>query len=145
MRAVFGPVALVFIKLGPGHASAFNAEKLIEFLDALVRDASKKVFLIPDNLLVHHSKPVKAWVADRSDKIELFYLPSYSDELNPEERLNGDLKQAMSVKLPARIKAKLRAAAEDYMTRIENDPQRVKAYFQDPHVKYAMWPGSTIF
>ena len=37
---------------------AFNADKLIEFLQALIKDASKKVFLIVDNLRVHHAKPV---------------------------------------------------------------------------------------
>ena len=65
---------------------AFNSDKLIEFLEALIKDTAKKVFLILDNLRVHHSKPVKAWVEERKDKIELFYLPSYSPELNPEER-----------------------------------------------------------
>lgn len=56
---------------------AFNADKLIEFLEALIKDAGKKVlFLILDNLRVHHSKPViKTWVAERQDKIDLFYLP----------------------------------------------------------------------
>ena len=39
----------------------FDAEKLIEFLAALIQDAGKKVFLILDNLRVHHSKIVKAW------------------------------------------------------------------------------------
>ena len=72
---------------------AFNADKLIEFLQALIDDAGKKVFLILDNLRVHHSKIVKAWVAERKEQIELFYLPSYSPQLNPEERLNADLKQ----------------------------------------------------
>jgi transposase len=38
-----------------------------------------------NNLRVHHSKPVKAWAVEHQDKIELFYLPSYSPELNPEE------------------------------------------------------------
>ena len=88
---------------------AFNADRLIEFLEALVKDAAKKVFLILDNLRVHHSKPVKAWVAERQDKIELFYLPSYSPELNPEERLNADLKHAIGTKVPARTKAKRRS------------------------------------
>jgi hypothetical protein len=50
---------------------AFNAERLIEFLDALVKDAGRKVFLILDNLRVHHSKSVKAWVAERQDRIVL--------------------------------------------------------------------------
>jgi len=48
---------------------------------ALIKNAGKKVFLILDNLRVHHSKLVKAWVADRKDQIELFYLPSYSPQL----------------------------------------------------------------
>ncbi len=69
---------------------AFNADKLIEFLASLIKDAGKKVFLILDHLRVHHSKPVKQWVEGHQDKIELFYLPSYSPELNPEERLNAD-------------------------------------------------------
>ena len=91
---------------------AFNADKLIGFLEALIKDAGKKVFLILDNLRVHHSKPVKAWVAKHRDKIKLFYLPSHyqtkslwrSPELNPEERLNDDLKHAMGTIVPARTK-----------------------------------------
>jgi len=55
---------------------AFNSDKLIEFLEALTQDAAKKVFLILDNLRVHHSKPVKKWVEEHKNKIGLFYLPS---------------------------------------------------------------------
>ena len=116
---------------------AFNSERLIEFLEALIKDAGKKVFLILDNLRVHHSKPVKAWVQEHKDKIELFYLPSYSPELNPEERLNADLKHAIGSKVPARTKAKLRNAATHHMSELEQSPQRVKAFFQDPKVRYA--------
>jgi len=116
---------------------AFNADKLIEFLEALIKDAGKKVFLILDNLRVHHSKPVKAWLAERVKQIEVFYLPSYSPELNPEERLNADLKQAMGKKVPVRTKAKLREAASEHMKMIEQSPERVKSFFRDPKVKYA--------
>lgn len=116
---------------------AFNADRLIEFMQSLVKDAGRKVFLILDNLRVHHSKPVKAWLADRKEQIEVFYLPSYSPELNPEERLNSDLKQAMGSKAPARTRAKLRAATVEHMTWLEQTPERVKAYFQDPRVQYA--------
>jgi transposase len=72
---------------------AFDAEKLLEFLQALIKDVGKKVFLILDKLRVHHSKLIKAWVGERKDQIELSYLPSYSPQLNTEERLNADLKQ----------------------------------------------------
>jgi transposase len=116
---------------------AFDADKLIEFLAALIKDAGKKVFLILDNLRVHHSKLVKAWVAERPDQIELFYLPSYSPQLNPEERLNADLKQEMGKRVPVRTKAKLREAANDHMAMLEQNPERVMSYFQDRHVRYA--------
>jgi transposase len=80
---------------------------------------------------------VKEWAAKNKKKIELFYLPSYSPELNPEERLNADLKQTIGSKVPVRTKEKLRAAAAEHMQKLEQAPERVKSYFQDPHVKYA--------
>jgi transposase len=116
---------------------AFDADKLIEFLASLIKDAGKKVFLILDNLRVHHSKVVKAWVAERIDQIEVFYLPSYSPQLNPEERLNADLKQEMGKRVPVRTKAKLREAANQHMTMLDKSPERVMAYFQDSRVRYA--------
>ena len=116
---------------------AFDADKLIEFLAALIKDAGRKVFLILDNLRVHHSKIVRAWVAEREDKIELFYLPSYNPQLNPEERLNADLKQEMGKRVPVRTKAKLREAANKHMTMLEQTPERVMGYFQDRRVRYA--------
>ena len=71
---------------------SFNSDKLIEFLAALIQAADCKVFLILDNLRGHRSKLVKAWLADRKDKIEVFSrqgdpsVPSYRPELNPDER-----------------------------------------------------------
>jgi transposase len=115
---------------------AFNADKLIEFLGALIKYTDKKVFLILYNLCVHHSKPVKAW-AECTDKIEVFYLPSYSPEFNPEERLNADLKQAIGKRVPVRTKAKLRAAANQHMDMLESNPERIRSFFQDKRVKYA--------
>ena len=116
---------------------SFNADKLIEFLAALVKDAERKVFLILDNLRVHHSKLVRAWVADRKDEIEIFYLPSYSPELNPDERLNADLKYAIGSKDAVRTKIRLKAAVTAHMELIGASPERVKKYFQDPRVAYA--------
>lgn len=101
---------------------AFDAEKLIEFLQALIKDAGKKVFLVLDNLRVHQSKLVNAWVGEHKDQIELFYLPSYNPQLNPEERLNEDLKREMGKRVPVRTKVKLRQAASEHMAMLEKNP-----------------------
>ena len=72
---------------------ALNAGILIDFLRRLIRGAKKKVFLILENLRVHHAKLVKAWLVEHADAMEVFYLPSYSPELNPEEMANANIKR----------------------------------------------------
>jgi hypothetical protein len=57
-------------------------------------------------------------------------------ELNPEERLNADLKQAIGTKAPVRTKAKLKLAAAERMVKLEQSPERVKSLFQYPRGKY---------
>ena len=95
------------------------------------------MLLVLDNLRIHQSKPVKAWFEERKDKVELFYLPSYSPELNPEERLNADLKNALYTKVPVRTKGKLKAATTEQMQTLEKLAERVREFFQDARVKYA--------
>lgn len=109
----------------------------IEDLSANDEHYDKKVFLILDKLRVHHAKTVKAWPFEHKDKIEVFYLPSYSPELNPEERLNADLKQTIGKKVPARTKAKLRAATEQHMANLAQNPESIHCFFQNRWVKYA--------
>jgi len=116
---------------------ALDAKTLIGFFKRLIKDAQRKVFLILDNLKVHHAKLVKAWLAEREEEIEVFYLPSYSPELNPDECLNADLKAAVTTKAPARKKGQLKKAAVSHMRKLSKSPERVKKYFQHGPVKYA--------
>ena len=116
---------------------AFDANKFIDFLEALIADAGKKVFSTPGNLGVRHSRFVKVWVAEHSEKIEVLYLRSYSPQLNSEERLNADLRHEMGKRVPVRTKAKPRAVASQHMAMLQQSPARVIGYFHDSHVRYA--------
>jgi hypothetical protein len=49
---------------------------------ALVKDAQQKIFLIVDNLRVHHAKAVQDWLVRHKDEIEIFYLPAYAMRRN---------------------------------------------------------------
>ena len=118
-------------------SGALNARILVDFMERLVRDREQKIFLILDNLRVHHSKPVKQWLAEHADKIEVFYLPSYSPELNPDELLNADLKQRVTKAAPARTKSALTRTAIGALRSIQKQPGRVESYFQQKDVRYA--------
>lgn len=101
---------------------ALHTDRLIEFLAALIRDAGRKVFLILDNQRVHHARQVRAWVAERADRIELFYLPSYSPERNPEARLTAHLNYAIGSNVPARTRVRLKDAATEHTHKPEQSP-----------------------
>ena len=57
-------------------------------------------FSLVDDLRVQHAKPVKAWLDQNKAHIEVFYLPSYCPELNPDEMLNANLKAAVTSQAP---------------------------------------------
>ncbi len=118
-------------------SGALNARILIRFLNRLTRDAQRKVFLILDNLRVHHAKLVRAWLDKHATRIEVFYLPSYSPELNPDECLNADLKKAITSKPPMRAKGQLKNHAMSHLKKLSKSPERVRKYFQHPKVRYA--------
>ena len=68
---------------------------------------------------------------------ELFHLPSYSPQLNPEERFKANLKQDMGKRVPLCAKAQLRPAANEAMLMLERTPERAISYFHDRRVRYA--------
>ncbi len=76
-------------------------------------------------------------MAEHVEQMEVFYLPSYSPELNPDERLNAGLKHAQGSRVALRTKTKLKQATENHMKDLEQRPDAVRAFFQDPKVKYA--------
>lgn len=114
-----------------------NAKTFIRFLKRLIKDVGHKIFLILDNLRVHHSKLVKKWLEKHKDHIELFFLPSYSPELNPDEYLNCDLKAGVHSGVPARTKKHLKNKAVSHLRMLQKRPTRVKKYFKHPSIAYA--------
>lgn len=114
-----------------------NVDIMIDFCKRLIKSAKRKVYLIVDNLRVHHAKLFKAWLLDNADEIEVFYLPSYSPELNPDEYLNCDLKAGVHSGKPARSKEQLKRKVVSHMRMLQKKPQRVAKYFEHWKISYA--------
>lgn len=114
-----------------------NADLLIKFLKRLIKDTGRKVILILDNMRVHHAKKVKEWLEGKEDAIELFYLPAYSPELNPDEYLNCDLKCGIHSGKPARNKEQLKKKVSRHMKMLQRRPKRVMKYFEHRSIAYA--------
>jgi hypothetical protein len=116
---------------------AVNAPTFIRFPERLIRDARCKVFLILDRLKARRARLVWDWLAEHRSEIEVHHLPSYSPELNPDEGVHADLKQAVPRKAPARSKRQLKRAAISHMRSLAKRPQRIRAIFRHPQFRYA--------
>lgn len=114
-----------------------NAAKLVDFFKRLVKDTPRKVFLILDNLRVHHAKVVRAWLDLHKEEIELFYLPSYAPEYNPDELLNSDLKRALSKKRSPHTEQELEKNVRSHLTVVRDNPAKIQAFFLAPATAYA--------
>lgn len=119
------------------YNDAMNADLFIRFMGRLIKDAGRKVFFIVDNLRTHHCKPVREWLEAHREEIEVFYLPSYSPELNPDEYLNCDMKTAVHSGIPARNEKELKRKVVSHMRKLQKMPERIKKYFKHPRIKYA--------
>jgi transposase len=114
-----------------------DADLFVTFLERLIESSEKKIFLILDNLRVHHSKIVKAWAEEHQSQIELFYLPAYSPDLNPDEYLNNDFKRNVNKEHIPVNKKELAANTENFMSMLCDNPERVANYFKHEKIAYA--------
>lgn len=119
------------------YEDTMTTERLIQFMSRLIKDSKRKVYLILDNLRTHHSKDVMQWLENNKEKIAVFYLPSYSPELNPDEYLNCDLKGRVHSGLPARTLKDLKRKTRSFMKTLQHRSQHVKNYFKHPKIAYA--------
>lgn len=115
----------------------FSPDKLIDFMRRLVKDTDRKVFLILDNLRIHHAKRVTAWLERHKSEIEVFFLPPYAPEYNPDEYLNGDLKRDIGNREMPRSQSDIETYIRSYMHKLKRLPNKVRGFFGAPKVAYA--------
>lgn len=119
------------------YTQCFDGPLYLRFLQRLVRTTQGKLFLIADRHPVHTRRLVRDWLEARPDKIEVFYLPAYSPELNPAEYLNNDVKQQVHAKPPTMTVDALKKRTAAVLMRLQKLPARVSRYFRHPSIAYA--------
>jgi transposase len=119
------------------YTGTMTAALFMVFLGRLLRSTAGKVFLIVDRLRAHMTPAVQAWVAAHRDRIEVFYLPRYAPELNPDEYLNNDLKGQVNAAGLPHDKGEVRSRLQEFMRRLLHLPEHVMGYFRHPSVQYA--------
>ena len=125
------------------YTGTMNAALFLVFLTRLIAGAAKKVFLIVDHLSVHEAAAVDQWLADKTDRIEVFYLPKYAPERNPDEYLNCDLKANINTDGLPKDRQELQGKLRRFMQRLAKLPARIASYFEHKYIEYAAVPELT--
>lgn len=125
------------------YTGRMNAALFIVFLTGLIAAVTKKVFLIVDNLSVHEAAAVEEWLADKQDQIEVFYLPRYTPERNPDEFLNCDVKTNINTDGLPKDRDELQSKLQRFMEKLSSLPTRVASYFRHKFLQYAAAPQPT--
>jgi transposase len=116
---------------------ALDAAVFLVFLNKLIEEASRKIFLIADRLQAHKTPEVLAWIEAHKARIEVFYLPAYSPERNPVEYLNNDMKGEVNQAGLPDDRGTLHTRILAFMNNLANVPRHVVSYFLHPKVQYA--------
>jgi transposase len=120
------------------YEKSFTQAVFIGFLSRLIQHSKgRKVFVIVDGHPVHKGKKVKAWLEENKSSIEMFFMPGYSPELNPDELLNQEIKGTVFSSQRPKDKKELKALLESKLYSIQRQPEKIMAYFKAHYTQYA--------
>jgi putative transposase len=84
------------------HRDNINGERVVEFLRLLMRHLRGEVVLLWDSTRIHRNEAVRRYLC-RCHRLHLHHFPSYAPELNPDEHIWTQTKQALANSTPANI------------------------------------------
>ena len=119
------------------YPETMTAALFLVFLRRLLWSTVGKVFLLVDRLSAPTAPAVQVWLQTHRARIEVFYLPRYAPELNPDEYLNNDLKGQVNAAGLPHTSGEVRSRIQAFMRKLLHLPEHVMSYFQHPCVQYA--------
>ena len=114
-----------------------NGAVFVEFLKRLMHNAARPIFLILDGGSYHRSRPVKEYVAGLGGRLQLFFLPPYSPELNPDEQVWNYVKHHGVAKAALRSGKELKRLVVARLRSLQKMPWTIRMFFLTPDTQYA--------
>lgn len=119
------------------YAGRFNATRFRdEFLKSFMRRRRRPVMLIVDGHPSHRAKMIADYVKQLKGRLELYFLPGYAPELNPDEFVWNYVKHEGTSKKPLKRNESLRERVEGDLADIKRRPALVRSFFGSPSVSY---------
>lgn len=118
------------------YTGKLDAEAFVVFLRNFLKGRRRKVFLIVDGHPAHKAKVVKDYVAGTKGRLELYFLPPYAPDLNPDEFVWNYMKSSGVSKQPLKRNESLRERVEQDLFELSRDANLVASFFLAESVVY---------
>ena len=120
------------------NQGSVTADVLCDFLKRLMHNAQQPIFLIWDGHPTHKSKKVRECIESFEGKLEMYFLPSYSPELNPTEQVWRSVKNHEVGRKSVFGPDQLKSAVTNCLRRLQKIPKIVLSFFKHPDCNYAL-------
>jgi transposase len=118
-------------------AGRMNGERFMAFLKRLIHNAGRPIFLVVDGHPSHRAKIVTQFVESTEGRLQLFFLPGYSPQLNPDEFVWKYVKHQKVGRQTVTDKADLTVKVMRCLRSLQKLPALVRSFFRAPAVAYA--------
>ena len=122
------------------EAKTINGERYVEFLQQILHGRTRPLIVIADQASFHKSATICEFVRAHRTQIRLFFFPTHSPELNPDEQVWNELKHRQLGKQPIKNKADLKKRIRSILKTLQYKAKKVQSFFQLPNTKYAAIP-----
>lgn len=119
------------------EAKTINGERYVEFLQQILHGRTRPLIVMADQAAFHHAATVCKFVRAHRTQIRLFFFPTHSPELNPDEQVWNELKPRQRGKQPIKNKTDLKKRIRSILKSLQRNAEKVRSFFQLPDTKYA--------
>lgn len=114
-----------------------DSDTYIGFLKQLLRGKTNPLILIVDRVPFHRSKKVRDFVRSHRKQIRVYFLPSYSPEMNPDEQAWNIIKSKKIGKKSVKNKSELKKKVVSALRSLQQKTEVIKSFFELKDTKYA--------
>ena len=120
------------------YTGRFNSDRMVEMLTRFIKGRGK-ICLIVDGHPAHKSNMIKNFIKQCAGKLEIYFLPGYAPELNPDEFVWHEIKQNGTSKRPLKMNESLKDRVESDLAELKGDRIKLRNFFESKHVGSIMY------
>jgi len=114
-----------------------NGERYVEFLQQVLHTRTRPLIILADQSSFHKATVVREFVRAHRTQLRLFFFPTHSPELNPDEQVWNELKHRQLGKQPIKNKTDLKRRICSLLKSLQYQTEKIRSFFQLPNTKYA--------